>query len=153
MAYEKAAHLLGRMRMGENQYFSDYVHEYELRLLQCGGTNWSDRTKIIFLDIGINEPLGSLLLKNPLRTNNYKKWVIAVKKMASQLEKMPSYRPRKCAGKKTWFIEHVETEPQKIPRTTLTPSRISPFAIENVEMGNLSSIKMLREAIRRFYEC
>ncbi|SZF04618.1 unnamed protein product [Blumeria hordei] len=153
MAYEKAAHLLGRMRMGENQYFSDYVHEYELRLLQCGGTNWSDRTKIIFLEIGINEPLGSLLLKNPPRTNNYKKWITSVKKMANQLEKMPLYRPRKCAGKKTWFIEHVEVEPQKIPRSTSTPGSISSSAIEKVKMGNLSSINMLREAIRRFYEC
>ncbi|KAI0994750.1 hypothetical protein K3495_g13429 [Podosphaera aphanis] len=99
-ARQTAADLLGRMRMGANQYFTDFFQEYELKLSQCGGTEWTDSTKIMHLEIGIKAPLRQLLMNKNLPDDDYTKWATKVKRVAGRLQNSPSYRPHGCSGKK-----------------------------------------------------
>lgn len=50
-----------RMRMGYNQYFVDFLQEFELKLSQCGVTKWDDYRKISILETGIKSSLRDLL--------------------------------------------------------------------------------------------
>lgn len=97
-ARQTAGNLLQRMRMGENQFFIDYLQDFELKVSQCGGS-WSDNNKIMHLDTGLNSRLRLLLLSKSLPDDDYLKWVSKVKAVAGRLENTPNYRPKGCSGK------------------------------------------------------
>lgn len=70
-AKQTAGEKLSRMRMGQAQYFVDYLQDFELKLAQCGGLNWSSSAKILHLETGINEELKRQLVSKSLPSEDY----------------------------------------------------------------------------------
>ncbi|KAI0996106.1 hypothetical protein K3495_g12075 [Podosphaera aphanis] len=146
-ARQTASNLLHRMRMGANQYFSDYLQDFEFKLSQSGKTHLDDGTKISQLDTGINATLRQLLLTKSLPENDYQKWVSKVKIIAGRLENTPTYRPNGCSGKRTFYI------PQNGSKHIFTPesSRSSQESLidsdGDTKMGGVGSLQVLLTAI------
>ena len=70
-ARQNARSQLQRMRMGPNQYFLDFLQDFELKLSQCGNESYTDEAKIALLENGINETLSNLLLNKSLPDDDY----------------------------------------------------------------------------------
>ena len=146
-ARQTASNLLHRMRMGANQYFTDYLQDFELKLSQSGKTGLDDSTKISQLDTGINSSLRQLLLNKTLPEADYHKWVTKVRAIAGRLENTPSYRPTGCTGKNTFYIPQ---NGQRYYSTVESPRIYHEPIIDgdgDTKMSNVNKIQALLTAI------
>ncbi|KAI1001359.1 hypothetical protein K3495_g6844, partial [Podosphaera aphanis] len=90
----EAGDILVRMRQGENQFFEDFIQDFENQLARCDGENWSSSPKLIFVHAAINEKLRAALVGKKLTLSmGYESWVSRVRQIAAQVEAMNSYRP------------------------------------------------------------
>lgn len=108
-AQQTAGDQLSRMRQGAHQPFESFLHDFEYKLAQCGGSGWADSARIIPLNNAINDPLKRALISvTTLPANDYQNWVATVKQVARRLEAHPSYGARSGSASytKTWFLEH-----------------------------------------------
>ncbi|CAD6498911.1 BgTH12-04567 [Blumeria graminis f. sp. triticale] len=131
------------MQMGANQYFVDYLQDFELKLSQCSGTGWLDFNKITYLNTGINATLRFLLLNKTMSDNNHEKWVSKVKNFAGRLENTPEYRPKSCSGKKTWYIPQNGNNSQPTFGKVQSNYQLSLDANGDTNMGGISSLPAL----------
>ena len=146
-ARQTAGNLLKRMRMGQNQYFTDFLQDFELKLSQCGGIDWSDCNKIIYLDTGINAKLRQLLLNKSLPDDDYLKWVNKVKAVAGRLENTPSYRPNGCSGKNTYYIPQNGSMPYPVNTHINSSHNAILDADGDTKMSGIKSLQVLQAAI------
>ncbi|KAI0996563.1 hypothetical protein K3495_g11619 [Podosphaera aphanis] len=146
-ARQTASNLLHRMRMGANQYFSDYLQDFELKLSQSGKTHLDDGTKISQLDTGINATLRQLLLTKSLPENDYQKWVSKVKIIAGRLENTPAYRPNGCSGKRTFYIPQNGSKHFSSPESSRYNQESILDSDGDTKMGGVSSLQVLLTAI------
>ncbi|KAI1000302.1 hypothetical protein K3495_g7893 [Podosphaera aphanis] len=142
-ARQAAGNLLYRMRMGPNQYFCDFLLDFQMKLSQCGGTEWPDSSKIMKLNSSINDYLSDCLVSKDLPDDDFELWVSIVKRVAGRLEKRPSYRPKGCTGKKTWYLSHVQTRLYSDEKNQLgTSSKID--ADGDTLMGGINTINTFK---------
>ena len=102
-ARQAAGEQLTRMRQGSNQYFADFLQDFEYKLQQCGGTNWAGSAKIMQLNASINTSLKAALVTVDLTDDDYDLWKARVTLVASRLEALPTYRPKGATHTKTWY--------------------------------------------------
>lgn len=145
-ARQTAGDLLYRMRMGSNQYFCDFFQDFQVKLAQCGGTNWPDSSKIMKLNSSINESLSDHLVSKDLPDDDFETWVSMVKRVAGRLENRPSYRPTGCTGKKTWYLSHKQS---KYHSSTTDRYLHAPDLDDegDTKMGGVNAIEALKLAL------
>lgn len=99
-----AGQALTKMRQGSQQYFRDFLRDFEYKLSQCGGNNIGSVGKLIHLNACINETLQRALVYVKLPPfDNYSAWVTEVGEVAGKLEALPNYRPKGAKYTKTWY--------------------------------------------------
>ena len=104
LAKQTATKQLTRMRQGGQQFFTDFLQDFEYTLQQCGGSGWPDHAKLSYLNAGINTTLQTALITADLPEDNYAQWKKRVAVMAGRLESLPSYRPKGATHTKTWHV-------------------------------------------------
>ncbi|KAI1005870.1 hypothetical protein K3495_g2354 [Podosphaera aphanis] len=134
---QTASNLLHRMRMGANQYFPDYLEDFELKQSHCGKTHLDDGTKISKLDTRISATLRQLLLTKSLPENNHQKWVSKVKIIAGRLENTPAYRPNDCPGKRTFYIPQNRWKHFSAPESSRSNQEGLLDSDEDTKMGSV----------------
>ena len=84
------------MRLGNNQYFQDYVKEYEYRVALCGEQEtYTSQGKSLHLRLTLYDRLKKALIDMHLPSpKDYRAYVNAIRKVASDLERYEDYRPR-----------------------------------------------------------
>ncbi|RKF64368.1 hypothetical protein GcM3_133014 [Golovinomyces cichoracearum] len=95
-ALETAVENFNRTRQGPNQYFQDYIKEFEYRVALCGGEEtYTPQGKSLHLRLSLNNRLKKALigvsLPNP---KDYRAYVNEIRKVASDLERFEDYRSR-----------------------------------------------------------
>ncbi|RKF58480.1 putative eka-like protein [Erysiphe neolycopersici] len=101
----EAAEVLGRMRQGHNQYFEDFLRDFEGQYSLCDVNTWGPTGKIALVHTAINEQLREALVGIDLSIRmGYKAWIAKVKQVAIQLQALQKYRPRGATNTKTWYI-------------------------------------------------
>ena len=80
------------MRIGSDQYFVDFLQNFEYKLAQYNGLAWPDNAKIIRLNSAINAKLADALITVDLPDDNYMNWVQKVKRISEQLKAKEGYR-------------------------------------------------------------
>ena len=102
-AKQNAGEQLTRMRQGNNQFFTDFLQDFEYKLQQCGGSEWACSAKIMQLNASINTPLRTALVTVDLPDDNYDHWKTKVTAVAGRLEGLSGYRPKGATHTKTWY--------------------------------------------------
>lgn len=101
----EAAEVLGRMRQGHNQYFEDFLRDFESQCSLCDVNIWGPTGKIALVHTAINEQLREALVGIDLSIKmGYKAWIARVKQVAIQLQALQKYRPKGATHIKTWYI-------------------------------------------------
>lgn len=116
-----AGYTLSRMRQGSQQYFHDFLQDFEHKLTQCGGDTWGSAAKVIYLNAGIYDTLRDALIPAKLPSyNDYARWVAEVYEVASKLEARSGYQPKGSRATKSWFEVRPGTNPTSAREFTKT---------------------------------
>lgn len=138
---------LQRMRMGTNQYFHDFLQDFELKISQCGSSGYTDEMKISLLETAINPSLTNLLLNKSLPDNDYPRWISKVKRVAGRLENTPSYCPKGYSGKRTWYLQQNFSSNHFTPGNSTVVSRPVVDADGDTRMGGVNTAKIAKAVI------
>ncbi|KAI0993518.1 hypothetical protein K3495_g14666 [Podosphaera aphanis] len=94
-AQQSASELVNRMEQGNNQYFGDFVLDFEYRVSQCGEEAFTPLGKTLTLKAALNNRFRTALVGVKLPSpKDYDDWVDAVKEVALDLEALANYRPK-----------------------------------------------------------
>lgn len=94
-ARQSASELVNRMEQGENQFFADFLLEFEYRISQCGEGAFTELGKAMTLKLALNNKLRTAFVGVKLPPpENYDDWVEGVKEVALELEGLSSYQPK-----------------------------------------------------------
>lgn len=103
-AKQNAGDKLARIRMGDAQFFTDYLQDFEYLLAQCDGLKWDASVKIIHLNNSINTTLRKALISKTMPDDDYERWVRKARNVASRVENEPDYRPKGSTRTKSWTL-------------------------------------------------
>ena len=83
---QKAERKLLAMRQGESQIFRMFLQEWELQFEYAGGREWPDSIKINNLRTSLSEKIRDKYAVLDLPTDNYRKWVERITRVAAVME-------------------------------------------------------------------
>ncbi|KAL5592700.1 uncharacterized protein BROUX77_007166 [Berkeleyomyces rouxiae] len=104
-AIQKAGQKLLTMQMGNHQSFISFLQDFEHQVGLCGGLDWPDRVKIMYLNSAINQTLQVHLTAKNLPNDDYPRWVEKVKTVAGRVEALPGYRSKDTSKTSTWYAK------------------------------------------------
>jgi hypothetical protein len=146
-AKQAAGSKLARIRMGDAQFFNDFLDDFEYLLGIAGEFEFISASKIIGLNSSINTTLKRNLVILQLQDDDYDTWVSMVRTVAGRLEALPEYRPRGTKNTVTWFLK----EPglvSEAPAPRITKPGIDRDGDVIMEGVNKLEIKILIAAIK-----
>lgn len=91
-----ASEKLLRMEQNDQQFFGDFIKDFEYQVAISGGNRtWTPVSKVNILNAAINDSLRKALVPVKLPPEDeYSLWVTEVKEVADKLEALPDYRPK-----------------------------------------------------------
>jgi hypothetical protein len=139
-AKQNAGDKLSRIRMGDAQYFAEFLQDYEYLLAQCEGLGWDSSVKIIHLNNSINSTLRKSLISKTMPDDDYDRWVKKAKNVASRAENEPDYRPKGSTRTKTWYLAQKGSRPKTIVPENPTSPQLD--ADGDIPMTNANTISL-----------
>ena len=135
-ARQVALEHVNRMEQGENQFFADFLQDFEYRVAQSGGNEaFTQLGKTMTLKAALNNKLRISLVGVKLPPpERHHDWVEEVKEVALELEGLANYRPRGAAQTMT------KLGAPKSRVGHITPSRQTVDAEGDIRMSGTNAI-------------